>query len=141
MTMWIQVSFKLKINIYWSLFFVNAISHNFTLGNQDSPFLIYYFSSDRKFCHKSIFQKCVWFTSLVWWTRSILTARKFTNLAPFYVPFIILNKYIQPIQVIPGWHVKNWGFWVRVPVNIRKCLVPGNCSGVLHSQLSVGYAH
>lgn len=59
MTMWIQVSFKLKINIYWSLFFVNAISHNFTLGNQDSPFLIYYFSSDRKFCRKSIFQKCV----------------------------------------------------------------------------------
>lgn len=133
------MSFVIKINIYWSLF-VNAISHNFALAIMDSPFLIYYFSSDHKFCRKSIFQKCVWFTSMVWWSRSILTARKFTNLAPFYVPFIILNKYTQPIQVIPGWHVKNGGFWVRVPVNICKCLVPSNCIGDLHSELCVGYA-
>lgn len=78
------------------------------------------------------FQECVRFTSIMWWSRSIITTHKFTNLAPFYVPFIILNKYIQPIQVIPGWLVKNAGFWVRVPVNVGRCHAPGDGNRILY---------
>lgn len=114
MTMWIQVSFKLKINIYWSLFFVNAISHNFTLGNRTvrSWFIIFLVivSFAVKAFSRSVFDLQAWYGGLGQYLP--LANSPILHLFMFHLSFWIniYNPFKWYLDGTSKTEVSGWGY-------------------------------